>query len=82
MKIRGISSGMIRPALAAGIAITTIALPQIARADESGISFWIPGLFGSLGGARNAGLVNELDLLSYFGFSLRRRCGSQGDSDR
>lgn len=48
MKIRGISSGMIRPALAAGIAITTIALPQIGRADESGISFWIPGLFGSL----------------------------------
>lgn len=48
MKIRGISSGMIRPALAAGIAITTIVLPQIARADESGISFWIPGLFGSL----------------------------------
>ena len=48
MKIRGISSGMIRPALAAGIVITTVALPQIARADESGISFWIPGLFGSL----------------------------------
>jgi hypothetical protein len=48
MKIGGISSGMIRLALAAGIAITTIALPQIARADESGVSFWIPGLFGSL----------------------------------
>jgi hypothetical protein len=48
MKIRLASNGMIRPALAGAIAITFIALPQIARADESGISFWIPGLFGSL----------------------------------
>ena len=34
-----------------GCALMTAALglcPEIARADENGISFWIPGLFGSL----------------------------------
>jgi hypothetical protein len=34
--------------LAGAIAITTMTLPQVSHADESGISFWIPGLFGSL----------------------------------
>jgi hypothetical protein len=34
---------------AALLAIATLAvLPQISRADESGISFWVPGQFGSL----------------------------------
>ena len=33
-------------------------------------------------GPRNARLVSGLDLLSYVGFSLRRRRGSQGDSSR
>jgi hypothetical protein len=34
-----------------GCAVTTAALllcPEISRADESGISFWLPGQFGSL----------------------------------
>jgi hypothetical protein len=34
-----------------GCAVTAVALvlcPEISRADESGISFWIPGFFGSL----------------------------------
>jgi hypothetical protein len=36
-------------ALVVAIAVATLALsPQISRADESGISFWVPGLFGSL----------------------------------
>jgi hypothetical protein len=48
MKIQSSFSRAIRPTLAGAIAITTVALPQIARADESGVSFWIPGLFGSL----------------------------------
>src|SRR5882762_11370355 len=34
-----------------GCAATAAALllyPEISRADESGVSFWVPGLFGSL----------------------------------
>jgi hypothetical protein len=46
MKIQLAITRAIRPAL---LAITTLTLlPQISRADESGISFWVPGLFGSL----------------------------------
>jgi hypothetical protein len=38
-----------RPALVGAVAIATLALSsQISRADESGISFWLPGQFGSL----------------------------------
>ena len=29
-------------------AVALLLCPQISRADESGISFWVPGLFGSL----------------------------------
>src|SRR5262245_39216266 len=28
--------------------IATVFGPQVARADEGGVSFWLPGLFGSL----------------------------------
>jgi hypothetical protein len=36
-------------ALVGSLAVAALALsPQITRADESGISFWVPGLFGSL----------------------------------
>ena len=46
MKTRLASSG---PAFAGAIAIVSLALlPQTARADEGGVSFWLPGLFGSL----------------------------------
>lgn len=35
--------------LLAGAVVAVLALPaQIARADEGGVSFWIPGFFGSL----------------------------------
>ena len=35
--------------LYAGAVAALLALPaQIARADEGGVSFWIPGFFGSL----------------------------------
>jgi hypothetical protein len=38
-----------RPALVGAAAIAVLALsPQVSRADESGISFWLPGQFGSL----------------------------------
>ena len=32
------------------VAVTVVALlsPQAARADESGISYWLPGLYGSM----------------------------------
>ena len=33
---------------AVGAIATFALLPQLARADESGVSFWLPGLFGSL----------------------------------
>src|SRR5262249_56065588 len=33
------------------ILIASIAVPTGARADESGVSFWLPGLFGSLAAA-------------------------------
>jgi hypothetical protein len=45
------SASAFGPSLRLGAAIVTtlLALPtQIARADESGVSFWIPGFFGSL----------------------------------
>ena len=29
-------------------ALALLATPQVARADEGGVSFWLPGLFGSL----------------------------------
>jgi hypothetical protein len=48
MNIRSAFAGSIRPALVGATAIATIALPQVSHADESGISFWLPGLFGSL----------------------------------
>jgi hypothetical protein len=38
----------IRQVLVGATAIATLALPQIAHADEGGVSFWLPGLFGSL----------------------------------
>ena len=51
MKIRLPFIGTIRPALIGAIAVATIVLPQVARADEGGVSFWLPGLFGSLAAA-------------------------------
>ena len=36
---------------AATIAIALTLCPGVSRADESGVSFWIPGLFGSLSAA-------------------------------
>jgi hypothetical protein len=46
MRIQFAFAGTFRAALLA-IAILVL-LPQISRADESGISFWVPGQFGSL----------------------------------
>jgi len=49
MKVQLAFAGASRQALVGAIAVATLAvLPQISRADESGISFWVPGLFGSL----------------------------------
>src|ERR1700757_2690712 len=47
----GVRSSFCRPYsyLLAGAVVATLALPaQVARADEGGVSFWIPGFFGSL----------------------------------
>ena len=52
--IVGIRSGRFRPSLrslaaSAALAIgAVISLPAISLADENGVSFWLPGLFGSL----------------------------------
>jgi hypothetical protein len=52
MKTQLAFAGAIRPALVGAIAISTVALsPQTAHADEGGVSFWLPGLFGSLAAA-------------------------------
>jgi hypothetical protein len=49
MKIQLAFAGASRTALIGAVAVATLALlPQISRADESGISFWVPGQFGSL----------------------------------
>jgi hypothetical protein len=48
MKIQLAFTRAIRPALVGVTAIATVALPQIVHADESGVSFWLPGFFGSL----------------------------------
>jgi hypothetical protein len=45
-KTRGLTT--IRVALTALIAAFTAMSPQKAFADEGGVSFWVPGFFGSL----------------------------------
>src|SRR6516164_9525034 len=41
--------GFSRLHLCVGVAAALLTLPtQMARADEGGVSFWIPGFFGSL----------------------------------
>ena len=51
MKIQLAFIGTNRRALIGAIAVATLVLPQVARADEGGVSFWLPGLFGSLAAA-------------------------------
>src|SRR6516165_12694587 len=41
--------GFLRLPLGVGVVAALLSLPaQMARADEGGVSFWIPGFFGSL----------------------------------
>ena len=46
----GLRSSFLRRSLSVSLAATLLAAlsSQVARADESGISFWLPGLYGSL----------------------------------
>ena len=47
--VRGCGSPFASRAVLTAIALAFLtAVPGIARADEGGVSFWIPGLFGSL----------------------------------
>jgi hypothetical protein len=48
MKTRTMTAPRLHLALAAGISLL---VPQVAAADENGISFWLPGLYGSLAAA-------------------------------
>src|SRR5262249_17424850 len=41
----------LRGAFASAFLSVVIALPTVATADEGGVSFWLPGLFGSLAAA-------------------------------
>src|SRR6516225_7282606 len=44
-----LSLGLSRLHLCVGVVAALLSLPpQVARADEGGVSFWIPGFFGSL----------------------------------
>jgi hypothetical protein len=38
-------------AFASGFLSVMIAVPTVATADEGGVSFWVPGFFGSLAAA-------------------------------
>ncbi len=51
-KTRGLKNS-VRPLLAAAALLTAVTAfaPQAARADEGGVSFWLPGTFGSLAAA-------------------------------
>src|SRR5262249_28985033 len=40
--------------VAASVAIAASLMPSTARADEGGVSFWLPGLFGSLAAVPSA----------------------------
>ena len=48
-KIRGCEKS-VRPSFAAAVVCTIVLTlaPQVSHADEGGVSFWVPGLFGSL----------------------------------
>jgi hypothetical protein len=51
MRCRRVNSVLrfLRQLLCGGAVAASLALPaQIARADEGGVSFWVPGLYGSL----------------------------------
>lgn len=48
----GLGIGLSRPYLRVGALAALLVLPaHMARADEGGVSFWVPGLFGSLAAA-------------------------------
>ena len=46
-------------------ALLSLCFPNTAQADEGGVSFWVPGIFGqSCGDASAAGIFVSNDLLS------------------
>ena len=54
--------------------LAALSLTNAARADEGGVSFWVPGFFGSLAAVpQQAGLFNYVDLLSHHCLRQRRR---------
>ena len=59
----------------AGLSIAMLAaLPGVAHADENGISFWVPGFFGSLAATpQQPGWSLATDLLPYLRIGRRRR---------
>ena len=66
MKIQSAFTRAIRPIMVGATAIATIALPQIAHADESGVSFWLPGLYGSLAAVPQAAPGWSLFTFNYY----------------
>ena len=51
MKQPTIARGALIGAFASAFLSAVIALPTAATADEGGVSFWLPGFFGSLAAA-------------------------------
>jgi hypothetical protein len=51
MKQPTIARGALIRAFASGLLAVAIAVPTAATADEGGVSFWLPGFFGSLAAA-------------------------------
>ena len=57
-----------------GSAVAFACLTSPVKADEGGVSFWLPGFFGSLAAApQQPGWSLAIDLLSYQRVCRRRR---------
>src|SRR5262245_60706162 len=49
-------------AFAAACLVAVTATPRVASADESGVSFWLPGFFGSLAVAPHVARAREFQI--------------------
>jgi hypothetical protein len=51
--------GLTSAVLALATAASIVCLPRTSVADEGGVSFWLPGLFGSLAAAPQQGRLQQ-----------------------
>jgi hypothetical protein len=60
---RAVQSGLVCGALTL---VATVSVPELSRADEGGVSFWLPGLYGSLAAVPQAAPGWSLYTFSYY----------------